>query len=56
MIKLAQSTVNEEERKRILYQSLMVIINLISCLNFHDFFLFIFHLVELGVERSGTKV
>lgn len=25
MIKLAQSTINEDERKRILYQSLMVI-------------------------------
>jgi len=30
MIKLAQSTINEDERKRILYQSLMVSINCIS--------------------------
>lgn len=26
MIKLAQSTINEDERKRILYQSLMVVL------------------------------
>lgn len=31
MIKLAQSTINEDERKRILYQSLMVCMNF----NFH---------------------
>lgn len=36
MIKLAQSTINEDERKRILYQSLMVIINI----NYYKFVFF----------------
>lgn len=39
MIKLAQSTINEDERKRILYQSLVVSINFINSVstNFHSY-------------------
>lgn len=57
MIKLAQSTVNEDERKRILYQSLKVIIDLAKGFYCHEmFFYFLFGWLNLGIERSGSKV
>lgn len=55
MIKLAQSTINEDERKRILYQSLMVIILCIS-LVFYNIIYNVNILLNLGIERSSTKV
>lgn len=55
MIKMAQSTINEDERKRILYQSLMVNINF-NFVSTRLLFVIVYILLNLGVERCYPKV